>query len=191
MAEVSELSAESDWLKEQTEILSEDKENCYRKMKIWRASRRNYSGKSIRWCSLRKLWERNIPLMMKMKWQLPEPGTLMSAKGAYRDKKALPLVQKLKELVKNLTLKCIQLTEQVKKLTVKVDRQQNQISRLTDKAMEQNDMIERLQEKVSDLGHLERYFGKERVQAIVEQSKTIEQAERAEKRPKRAYDMGR
>lgn len=51
-------------------------------------------------------------------------------------------------------------------------------------------MIERLQEKVSDLGHLERYFGKERVQAIVE-SKTIEQAERAEKRPKRAYDMGR
>lgn len=122
--------------------------------------------------------------------RLPEPGTLMSAK-AYRDKKALPLVQKLKELVKNLTLKCIQLTEQVKKLTVKVDRQQNQISRLTDKAMEQNDMIERLQEKVSDLGHLERYFGKERVQAIVEQSKTIEQAERAEKRPKRAYDMGR
>ena len=68
------------------------------------------------------------------KWQLPESGTLMSAK-AYRDKKALPLVQKLKELVKNLTLKCIQLTEQVKKLTVKVDRQQNQISRLTDKAM--------------------------------------------------------
>ena len=94
---------------------------------------------------------------------------MMSAK-AYRYKKALPLVQKLKELVKNLTLKCIQLTEQVKKLTVKVDRQQNQISRLTDKAMEQNDMIERLQEKVSDLGHLERYFGKERVQAIVENS---------------------
>ena len=46
-------------------------------------------------------------------------GALMSAK-AYRDKKALPLVEKLKEVVKNLTIKCVQLTEQGKKLTAKV-----------------------------------------------------------------------
>ncbi len=44
---------------------------------------------------------------------------LMSAK-AYRDKKALPLVEKLKEVVKNLTIKCVQLTEQGKKLTAAV-----------------------------------------------------------------------
>jgi len=37
----------------------------------------------------------------------------MSAK-AYRDKKALPLVEKLKEVAKNLTIKCVQLTEQSK-----------------------------------------------------------------------------
>ena len=55
-----------------------------------------------------------------MKWQLPEPGTLMSAK-AYRDKKAVPLVEKLKEVVKNLTIKCVQLAEQGKKLTAKVE----------------------------------------------------------------------
>ena len=100
-------------------------------------------------------------------------------------------MQKLKELVKNLTIKCIQLTEQVKKLTVKVDGQQKQISRLTDKVMEQTDTIGRLQEKVSDLGYLERYFGKERVQSIVKQSKEKELAERANKRSKRAYDMSR
>ena len=35
----------------------------------------------------------------------------MSAKN-YRDKKALPLVEKLKEVVKNLTIKCVQLKEQ-------------------------------------------------------------------------------
>lgn len=35
----------------------------------------------------------------------------MNAKN-YRDKKALPLVEKLKEVVKNLTVKCVQLTEQ-------------------------------------------------------------------------------
>ena len=52
--------------------------------------------------------------------QLAEPGALMDAKN-YRDKKALPPVEKLKEVVKNLTIKCVQLTEQGKKLTAKVD----------------------------------------------------------------------
>lgn len=33
------------------------------------------------------------------KWQLPEPGALMPAK-AYKDKKAVPLVEKLKEVIK-------------------------------------------------------------------------------------------
>ena len=67
-----------------------------------------------------------------VKWQLAEPGALMSTK-AYRDKKALPFVEKLKEAVKNLTIKCVQLAEQSKKMTAKVDGQQKQISRLTDK----------------------------------------------------------
>ena len=132
--------------------------------------------------------ERNIHACDEdVKWQLAEPGALMSAK-AYRDKKALPLVEKLKEVVKNLTIKCVQLTEQGKKMTAKVDGQQKQISRLTDKVMEQSD---RLQEKLSDLGHLERHLGREQVQSIVEQSKALEQAERAMKRPKRAFEMSR
>ena len=124
------------------------------------------------------------------KWQLPEPSTLMSAK-AYRDKKAVPLVEKLKEVVKNLTIKCVQLAEQGKKLTAKVDGQQKQISRLTDKVMEQSDAIERLQEKASDLGHLERHLGREQVQSKVERSKALEQAEKANKRPKRAFELSR
>ena len=97
----------------------------------------------------------------------------MSAKN-YRDKKALPLVEKLKEVVKNLTIKCVQLTEQGRKLTAKVGEQKKQISRLTDKVMEQNDTIDRLQEKAVDLGRLERHFGREQVQSIVERSKALE-----------------
>lgn len=82
----------------------------------------------------------------------------------HQDKKALPLVEKLKEVVKNLTIKCVQLTEQVRKLTVKVDGQQKQVNRVTNKVMEQNDTINRLQEKVSDLGRLERYFSRKKAQ---------------------------
>ena len=133
----------------------------------------------------KEVMERNIHAYDEdVKWQLAEPGALMSAK-AYRDKKTLPLVEKLKEVVKNLTIKCVQLTEQGKKLTAKVDGQKKQISRLTDKVMEQSNTIDRLQEKVSDLGRLERHLGREQVQSIVEQ------AERAKKRPRRAFEMSR
>ena len=139
----------------------------------------------------KEVMERNIHTYDEdAKWQLAEQGALMSAKN-YRDKKALPLVEKLKEVVKNLTIKCVQLTEQSKKLTAKVDGQQKQISRLTDKVMEQSDTIDRLQEKASDLGRLERHFGREQVQLIVAQSKAIEQAEKANKHPKRAFEMSR
>ena len=57
--------------------------------------------------------------------------------------------------------------------------------------MEQSDTIDRLQEKTSDLERLERHLGREQVQFIVERSKTLEQAERANKRPKRALEMSR
>ena len=139
----------------------------------------------------KEVMERNIHTYDEdAKWQLAEQGALMSAKN-YRDKKALPLVEKLKEVVKNLTIKCVQLTEQGRKLTAKVDGQQEQISRLTDKVMEQSDTIDRLQEKASDLGRLERHLGREQVQSIVERSKALEQAERAKKRPKHTFEMSR
>lgn len=57
--------------------------------------------------------------------------------------------------------------------------------------MEQSDTIDRLQEKAADLGRLERYFGREQVQSIVERSRVLERAEQANKRPKRAFEMSR
>lgn len=62
---------------------------------------------------------------------------------------------------------------------------------LTHKVIKQSDTIDMLQEKVSDLGRLERYFGKEQVQSIVERSKALEQTEKANKRPKCAFEMSR
>lgn len=112
----------------------------------------------------------------------------MSAK-TYRDKKALPLVERFKDVIKGLTIKCIQLMEQVKKLTEKINRQGEKIEYLTDRVMEQRTLIDSLQEQVADLGCLKRYFGKEQVQSIVEQTKTLERAEKAAKRPRRSHEM--
>ena len=188
---VSELSATNHLLKEQTETLTEDREKLLSENEKLEKQQKKLQQELNKMVQSKEVMERNIHAYDEdVKWHLAEPGALMSAKS-YRDKKALPLVEKLKEIVKSLTIKCVQLTEQGKKLTAKVNGQQTQISRLTDKVMEQSDTIDRLQEKAADLGRLERHLGREQVQSIVERSKALEQLERANKRPKRAFEMSR
>ena len=189
--EISELTVTNHLLKEQTETLTEDKEKLLSEKEKLEKQQKKLQQEINKMVQSKEVMERNIHAYDEdIKWQLAEPGALMSAK-AYRDKKALPLVEKLKEVVKNLTIKCVQLTEQGKKLTAKVDGQQKQISRLTDKVMEQSDTIERLQEKASDLGRLERHLGREQAQLIIERSKALERAERENKRPKHTFEMSR
>ena len=189
--EVSELSEISNLLKEQAATLAEDKEKLLSDNEKLEKQQKKLQQEIEKMVQSKAVMERNIHAYDEDEnWQLPEPGALMSAK-AYKDKKASPLVEKLKETIKALTIKCVQLAEQGKKLKNKVTRQEQQISRLTDKVMEQSDIIDRLQEKAADLGRLERYFGREQVQSIVEQSKALEWAEKENKRPKRAFDMSR
>ena len=189
--EVSELSETSNLLKEQAATLAEDKEKLLFDNEKLEKQQKKLQQEIEKMVQSKAVMERNIHAYDEdEKWQLPEPAALMSAK-AYKDKKVLPLVEKLKETIKALTIKCVRLAEQGKKLKDKVTRQEQQISRLTDKVMEQSDTIDRLQEKTVDLGRLERYFGREQVQSIVERSKALERAEKANKRPKRAFDMSR
>ena len=189
--EVSELSKTSDLLKEQATTLAEDKKKLLSDNVKLEKQQKKLQQDIEKMVQSKAVMERNIHAYDEdEKWQLPEPAALMSAK-AYKDKKAFPLVEKLKETIKALTIKCVQLAEQGKKLKEKVTRQEQQISRLTDKVMEQSDIIDRLQEKMEDLGRLERYFGREQVQSIVERSKALELAEKENKRPKRVFDMSR
>lgn len=189
--EVSELSETSNLLKEQAATLAEDKEKLLSDNEKLEKQQKKLQQEIEKMVQSKAIMEQNIHAYDEdEKWQLPEPGALMSAK-AYKDKKAVPLVEKLKEVVKALTIKCVQLAEQGKKLKDKVTRQEQQISRLTNKVMEQSDTIGRLQEKTADLGRLERYFGREQVQSIVERSKALERAEKVNKHPKRAFEMSR
>ena len=189
--EVSELSETSDLLKEQATTLAEDKKKLLSYNVKLEKQQKKLQRDIEKMVQSKAVMERNIHAYDEdEKWQLPEPAALMSAK-AYKDKKAFPLVEKLKETIKALTIKCVQLAEQGKKLKDKVTRQEQQISRLTDKVMEQSDIIDRLQEKTADLGRLERYFGREQVQSIVERSKALEWAEKENKRPKRVFDVSR
>ena len=136
----------------------------------------------------KEVMERNIHAYdEELRWQLPEPGALMSAK-AYRDKKAVPLLEKLKDLVKNLTIKSVQLAEKVKRLTDRVDTLESQVSYLREKTRDQQDRIEELEEKETNFEYLKDYLGKSEVEGIVEYARSKEQADREKER---YYGKGR
>lgn len=122
--EVSELSETSNLLKEQAATLAADKEKLLFDNEKLEKQQKKLQQEIEKMVQSKAVMERNIHAYDEdEKWQLPEPGALMSAK-AYKDKKAMPLVEKLKEAIKALTIKCVQLAEQGKKLKDKVTRQE-------------------------------------------------------------------
>ena len=189
--ELSELFITNDLLREQTETLTQDKEKLLSDNEKLEQQQKKLQQEIEKMSISKTVMERNIRAYDEDKeWQLPEPGAFMSAK-TYRDKKALSLVERLKDVIKELTIRCIHLMEQVKKLTTKINMQEEKIEYLTDRAMGQRMVIDRLQEQAADLGRLKQYFGEERVQSIVEQSKNLERAEKAAKRSRRLHEMTR
>ncbi len=100
--EVSELSTTNLLLKEQTKTLAEDKEKLLSENEKLEKQQKKLQQEINKMVQSKEVMERNIHAYDEdTKWQLPEPGTLMSAK-VYRDKKALPLVERLKEVVKSM-----------------------------------------------------------------------------------------
>ena len=188
--ELSELFATNDLLREQTETLAQDKEKLLSDNEKLEQQQKKLQQEIGKMSISKTVMERNIRAYDEDKeWQLPEAGAFMSAK-TYRDK-TLSLVERLKDVIKGLRIKRIQLTEQVKKLTAKINRQGEKIEYLTDRVMEQRTVIDSLQEQAADLGCLKRYFGEERVQSIVEQTKALKRAEKVTKRPRRSHEMTR
>ena len=122
--EVSQLSETSDLLKKQATMLAEDKKKLLSDNVKLEKQQKKLQQDIEKMVQSKAVMERNIYAYDEdEKWQLPEPAALMSAK-AYKDKKAFPLVEKLKETIKALTIKCVQLAEQGKKLKEKVTRQE-------------------------------------------------------------------
>ena len=122
-------------------------------------------------------------------WKLPEPGAFTSAKS-YRENSVKPLVTRLKELVKSLTIKCVNLMEQVKRLKEKVTQQTSDIEWYKGKLREQAGVVEQLQEKVADLERVKRYAGAEKVQSMIDSVKESERLENEQKRLQRSYNRG-
>lgn len=109
-------------------------------------------------------------------WQLPEPGAFTSAK-AFRDKVVLPLVNKLKSLVKNLTIQCVRLKEEVLQLRKEKRNLSEDVDFYKGKIKDMNERTELLREKADDLERVKRYAGAEQIDTIIRKVKVQEPLE--------------
>lgn len=121
-------------------------------------------------------------------WQLPEPGAFASAKS-FRDKVALPLVNKLKELVKSLTIQCVRLKEEVLQLRDKVKHLTSDVEFYKEKIRDMSAKTELLQEKADDLERVKRYAGAEQIDTIIGKVKEQELMERQARQYHRSYGV--
>ena len=119
-------------------------------------------------------------------WQLPEPGAFASAKS-FRDKVVMPFVNKLKTLIKNLTIQCVRLKEEVLQLRKEKKRLSDDVEFYKGKIKDMSDRTELLQEKADDLERVKRYAGAEQIDTIIRKVKEQERTEKQIRRYDRPY----
>lgn len=86
----------------------------------------------------------------------------MGAKS-YWEKNAMLLVERLKDIVKILTIKCVNLMDQIKQLKAKVTKQAEDIDFYKSKIRQQYSKLEQLQEKADDFERVKQYVGADKV----------------------------
>ena len=189
--ETTELSAANDLLREQTDGLIENREKLMSDNKALEQQQKKLQQDIEKMADSKVILERNIHAYdEEAKWQLPEPAALMSAK-TYREKNAMPLVERLKEIVKSLTIKCVNLMEQIKQLKAKVTKQAEDIDFYKSKVHQQYVKLEQLQEKADDFERVKQYVGVDKIDMIVTNARELERIAQSEKQQNRAYGMGR
>ena len=119
-------------------------------------------------------------------WQLPEPGAFASAKS-FRDKVVMPFVNKLKTLIKNLTIQCVRLKEEVIQLRKEKKRLSDDVEFYKGKIKNMSDRTELLQEKADDLERVKRYAGAEQIDTIIRKVKVQERTEQQIRRYDKSY----
>lgn len=119
-------------------------------------------------------------------WQLPEPGAFASVKSFW-DKVVMQFVNKLKSLIKNLTIQCVRLKEEVLQLRDKVKYLTSDLEFYKGKIRDMSANTELLQEKVDDLELVKRYAGEEQIDTIIGKVKEQERMEQQARQYNRPY----
>ena len=121
------------------------------------------------------------------KYELPEPKPLMYAK-TYHDKHAMPLVRRLKNVIRSILLQFIEKTNELKSM---LERANNQIRDLTGRVNRLEPENERLRDVEKDYNRIRRYLGHGHVDKMIDEIKAQEIAERKRQTRQREIDYSR
>lgn len=119
-------------------------------------------------------------------YQLPEPPTLMSAKS-YKTKFAMPLVKKLKSLIKSTLVRYFAAVDDYQRLNQtngRLYKENEHLSNSNEKLSAENT---RLKAENKDYALLRKMFGNEQINSLLEQAKAMQQVKKRSARS-RGYD---
>lgn len=116
-----------------------------------------------------------------------ERTTAASDLKSFRDKVVIPFVNKLKTLIKNLTIQCVRLKEEVLQLRKEKKRLSEDVEFYKGKIKDMSDRTELLQENADDLERVKRYAGAEQIDTIIRKVKEQERTEQQIRRYDRSY----
>ena len=172
--EVQELAVQKEELSQTITEIQAAADNEKRDLQELQEQKAVMQKEILKMSSDKKLTEKNIHVIREdPAWQLPEPGMVTTAKS-YRDKKAIPLLEKVKETLISALIRNVQLTERIEKLKRQVDQLKRSNHSLEVKA----DRLEKenadLQEESRDFRYLKAEFGEQRISEIIEKRKALE-----------------
>lgn len=116
-------------------------------------------------------------------WQLPEPATFTSLK-AYKEKKAEPLVAKLKDVIQTVLIHNLDLNRKLETATNRLEQIRQQVKRLEGRLMLMEQENGNLKEQNRDLKRLQRALGEDKVLSIIDRQKAAESPNNSLKRRK-------
>ena len=104
---------------------------------------------------------------------LPEAGKLETGKG-YREKKAIPFVEKMKDILFSLYLEYCRLQDKYQKLSRDYNDMWNRRDRLQNRCEFLEERIEELETVEKDYGRVRKIFGSDRVDSLLREMKERE-----------------
>ena len=107
---------------------------------------------------------------------LPEAGTLESGKS-YREKKAIPFVEKMKDILFSLYLDYCKLQDKYQRLSRDYNDMWNRRDRLQNRCDVLEQRVEELETVEKDYGRIRKIFGTERVDVLLREMKEREKIE--------------
>lgn len=172
--EVQTLTKKKEEISQDIQTIKEAVTDGKEDLKELQDKKKNLQQEILKLTSDKKTTEKNIVTIRdNPAWQLPEPGTLMTAKS-YRDKKAVPLLEMVKEALVSALVKNVQLNGLVEKFKRQYEYSRKQVERLELRL----DLVEKenvdFRGEILDFNLVKAVLGDREVKSIVEQKKSAE-----------------